>query len=378
MKTTQYIWSTSTTQPTSGWITFTNGTFISKNDCIVGNYYLWIKAIDNENNTYITHSNAFSIINTNITITPNTTSWTNKDITGTVAYSNSILINRKAGYGTTLEEAQKNISTNTSTKIIAPENGYFYAEATDSMGNKVYENLQITNIDKITPAKPEIKEIGGASDILIQFTPKDNESGSGIGKVATDTGETLTPSNGQYSLKIGTNGTSTITIYDKARNSVSFKYTIQFFAKTNDQCTAFTGGWSQNYFKNAYGNIPGINYKYENGVFAIYALPQSGYGRLGTWYTNNSIDLSNWQYIHTVSSLDVSSTGTWNLWLDGTKVVSKTYNDGEYNDGIARWIRLDYEIKPEDKSKHIVIGSDGLDTQTVRGYFAQGFLSKIE
>ena len=30
LKTTQYIWSTSTTQPTSGWITFTNGTFISK------------------------------------------------------------------------------------------------------------------------------------------------------------------------------------------------------------------------------------------------------------------------------------------------------------------------------------------------------------
>ena len=377
MKTTQYIWSTSTTQPTSGWITFTNGTFISKNDCIVGNYYLWIKAIDNENNTYITHSNAFSIINTNITITPNTTSWTNKDITGTVAYSNSILINRKAGYGTTLEEAQKNISTNTSTKIIAPENGYFYAEATDSMGNKVYESLQITKIDKIAPSKPEIKEIGGAYDILIQFTPKDNENGSGIDNVATDNGE-LTSSDDEYSLKISSNGTSTITIYDKAGNSVSFKYTIQFFAKTNDQCTAFTGGWGQNYFKNAYGNIPGITYKYENGVFAIYALPQSGYGRLGTWYTNNSIDLSNWQYIHTVSSLDVSSTGTWNLWLDGTKVVSKTYNDGEYNDGIARWVRLDYEIKPEDKSKHIIIGSDGLDTQTVRGYFAQGFLSKIE
>ena len=245
------------------------------------------------------------------------------------------------------------------------------------MGNKVYESLQITKIDKIAPSKPEIKEIGGAYDILIQFTPKDNENGSGIDNVATDNGE-LTSSDDEYSLKISSNGTSTITIYDKAGNSVSFKYTIQFFAKTNDQCTAFTGGWSQNYFKNAYGNIPGIQYKYENGVFSIYASPYSGYGRVGTWYTNNSIDLSNWQYIHTVSSLDSGSTGTWNLWLDGSPVISKTYNDGEYNDGKARWIRLDYEIKPEDKSKHIVIGSNGTDTQGIYGYFMLGFLSKIE
>ena len=143
MKTTQYIWSTSTTQPTSGWITFTNGTFISKNDCIVGNYYLWIKAIDNENNTYITHSNAFSITNVTISITPNTTILTNQNVIARITYPSILNYNRKAG----VESANIVNATN----VTVTSNSTVYAEATDIMGNKVNANKEITNIDKEDP-----------------------------------------------------------------------------------------------------------------------------------------------------------------------------------------------------------------------------------
>ena len=159
LKTLQYAWSTSDTTEPETWTTFTSGNIVSKNDITgAGTYYLWTNVIDNAGNRAdtIKVSNAF-VVNANtgatgkITITPNTTNWTNKDVIGTVTYGSALTTNKKAGYGATLEAAKTAASTNTATSLTAPQNGYFYAEATDSMGNKVVTSLQISNIDKINP-----------------------------------------------------------------------------------------------------------------------------------------------------------------------------------------------------------------------------------
>ena len=70
VNTTQYVWSTSTTTPTSGWTNYTNGTTLTQSG-VTGTYYLWIKGIDRAGNTTNTMSNAFNIDNT----AP--TTWTN-------------------------------------------------------------------------------------------------------------------------------------------------------------------------------------------------------------------------------------------------------------------------------------------------------------
>lgn len=65
LNTLQYAWSTSnTTEPTSGWTNFTNGSTISKNDISsAGTYYLWTKVIDKAGNraTNVKTSNAFLV-----------------------------------------------------------------------------------------------------------------------------------------------------------------------------------------------------------------------------------------------------------------------------------------------------------------------------
>ncbi len=59
--TLQYVWSTSTTAPSSGWLTFSNGTILTKSGTS-GSYYLWIKVNDNAGNSITTKSNIFTVI----------------------------------------------------------------------------------------------------------------------------------------------------------------------------------------------------------------------------------------------------------------------------------------------------------------------------
>ena len=145
LSTLQYAWSTSnTTEPTS-WTNFTSGSTVSKTDCVVGNYYLWTKVTDKAGNraTTIKISNAFSVVSSSITLTPNTTGWTNGNVTVTVAYGTYLTQNRKAGVGSA--------NTANSTTVTVTANGTVYAEATDSIGNKVTASRGITNIDKTLP-----------------------------------------------------------------------------------------------------------------------------------------------------------------------------------------------------------------------------------
>jgi uncharacterized protein (TIGR02145 family) len=67
----RHQWTTSTTPPTAGsfTLTFTNGSSIPTPVDVTGDYYLWILATDNSDNTKITGSNRFRLDNTNPVIT---------------------------------------------------------------------------------------------------------------------------------------------------------------------------------------------------------------------------------------------------------------------------------------------------------------------
>ena len=191
LKTLQYEWSTSnTTEPTT-YTTFTNGATVSKTDCTTGTYYLWTRVYDNAGNRAITGkvSAGFVVGAKTIIITPNTTAWTNQNVTATIAYPDvTTSSTRKAGYGTTLANAQTsaNSAPAPATSITVNANGYVFATATDSAGNVITASRQITNIDKIAPIISEIKNSSNENwtnkTISLSWTITEN-GGSGISEV---------------------------------------------------------------------------------------------------------------------------------------------------------------------------------------------------
>lgn len=109
-----------------------------------GTSYLWTYAEDaygTRSNTYV--SNAFIVKNSTIQLTPNPTNDTNQDVTVNIQYGEGLTENRKVGIG--------NNETANTTSVTLSENGTVYAEATDKAGNKVYNSLNVTNIDKVAP-----------------------------------------------------------------------------------------------------------------------------------------------------------------------------------------------------------------------------------
>ena len=191
LKTLEYAWSTSnTTEPTT-YTTFTNGATVSKTDCTTGKYYLWTRVYDNAGNRATTGkvSAGFVVGAKTIIITPNTTAWTNQNVTATIAYPDvTTSSTRKAGYGTTLANAQtaSTSATAPTTSVTVSANGYVFATATDSAGNVITASRQITNIDKIAPIISEIKNSSNENwtnkTISLSWTITEN-GGSGISEV---------------------------------------------------------------------------------------------------------------------------------------------------------------------------------------------------
>ncbi len=155
----QYAWArNNTTEPTT-WLTFTNGTTISKTDCTTGNYYLWVNVLDGAGNkaesdsgTRKWVSNAFTVGTGQITLTiQNGGIWTNTDKKVSITYSSNLTNNRKVGFGTTLAAAQSAANLSTESSINVAENGFVYVSATDKAGNTVYASTEVSKIDKALP-----------------------------------------------------------------------------------------------------------------------------------------------------------------------------------------------------------------------------------
>ena len=172
------------------WKTIENNSETIKNDCEKGTYYLYVK-IDNE---YLYQSQAFIVGEEKIAIAikTSTTTWTNQNITVTIAYPDvTTSSTRKAGYGTTLANAQTAATSATAptTSVTLTANGYVYATATDTAGNVITASRQITNIDKTAP---EISEFSAKASTTIStsatITVKAKDGLSGLSNLVLEWG----------------------------------------------------------------------------------------------------------------------------------------------------------------------------------------------
>ena len=144
----EYVWSTETSQPTTGWQTVNVNTIEVNGDIPLttqvdneGTYYLYIKITDLAGNTLNKRTKGYEVNKSTITFAPNITQETEENVIVKVEYGNALIKNRKAGIQGKTQSAD-------STIVILSENGTVYAEATDIAGNKVYNTIEITNIKK--------------------------------------------------------------------------------------------------------------------------------------------------------------------------------------------------------------------------------------
>ena len=213
-----------------------NNEQVIKTDCTEGKYYLYVRI----NGEEIFKSQEFNVgqntLDSNkIKITPNTTNWTNQ-LTAVIEYGSTLTVNQKAGYGTTLKAAVAAANTSTSSNLTTTANGYFYAEATDTAGNKVTASFQITNIDTTAPSSPSIAITSGTSgnngyyrsNVVVKITAG-SDSQSGVNKTTyiltgSTTKSETTISSGS-TITISNEGTTTITAYtyDNVLNRSSAK-----------------------------------------------------------------------------------------------------------------------------------------------------------
>lgn len=226
-------------------------------------------------------------------------------------------------------------------KISITDNGPIYAQLWDGTNAGGYATKNITNIDN---EAPEIIEFitnnaytAGAIIVL-----KDNNELKSV-KVSNPNGENLNLYDADNSQLLNNtssinakeykfvflddkDGVYKITAEDEAGNIKEKFIKIKFLFKAvyngegrqplADQCTTITGGWLTNYWKSTYGDIDKVTYgDLSNvGTLTIKAEPSTVNGRLGTWYTKNEIDLTEYDYLRDAKYNYLSTTSD-NLWL---------------------------------------------------------------
>lgn len=216
----EYTWSDEDTIPEDGWTTYPNVDNITVNSDIPlttkvdreGTYYLYMKVTDKAGNVFKGRTNGFVVSNDTITLTPNTTESTNQDITVTVSYgtqTTGLTQERRAGIQGMSQSADP-------TKVILKENGVVYAEAKDIAGNKVYETLEINNIDKTAPTAEITYNTNEDGSVTATITLSDGRITNNKGKTTYTFNE-----NGEFTFEyedsLGNKGTATakVTTIDK-------------------------------------------------------------------------------------------------------------------------------------------------------------------
>ncbi len=174
---TEYAWSNSNNQVPNNWQQFTTGNEVTNIVSNPGNYYLWIRATDQYNNSVTYVSNNFYVKYkvpdaSQIKVNYSAKYWTNQDVI--VRVESNI-----ADFGIQISTDVKNWYSNTT--YVFTTNGTIYArfydKTTQEIGNIMAIN--VNNIDK-TPIKitNQITCTGNSSDsISVRLTTVDNESG---------------------------------------------------------------------------------------------------------------------------------------------------------------------------------------------------------
>lgn len=178
LNTVQYRWTTSSSFPTSGWTSGSNGTTVST-PTSTGNHYLHVRATDRAGNVRQFTSSVFRVDRTNptITITPSTTSYTNQNITLTVKGSDS-----HSGVRRIRQSGSSTWHNGSSTTFTVSSNGTYKFYVEDNAGNITDKSITVSTIDKTAPSAPSISGSTSwqNSNQSITITHGTDSGGSGV------------------------------------------------------------------------------------------------------------------------------------------------------------------------------------------------------
>jgi prepilin-type N-terminal cleavage/methylation domain-containing protein len=206
----KYVWTTSTTQPSSSAFTsiYKNNQPVTTPSNVCGIYYLWVTASDKTGNTTVKSSGAFYIDNVNPIIT--------------MAGSNPVTVSRGSTYsdaGATAKDSFGTSLTVTSSGTVNPNIIGTYTityTATDSYGNKGMATRTINVIDTTAP----VITLNGS-----------NPTNINVNSTYTDSGATaLDDVDGNITSKITATGT--------VNPSVVGTYTVTYTVKDSSNNTA--------------------------------------------------------------------------------------------------------------------------------------------
>ncbi len=301
-------------------------------------YTLKMKAVDKAGNEVVTNAitkttgKVPSLTDSNVKIEATPTGWTKKvEVTITTEIT-----------GYTLRYSTDGITwKNYTQKISITDNGPIYAQLWDGTNAGGYATKNITNIDN---EAPEIIEfitnnaytagaiIGLKDNNELKSVKVSNPNGENLNLYDADNSQLLNNTSSinakeyRFIFLDDKDGVYKITAEDEAGNIKEKFIKIKFLFKAvyngegrqplADQCTTITGGWLTNYWKSTYGDIDKVTYgDLSNvGTLTIKAEPSTVNGRLGTWYTKNEIDLTEYDYLRDAKYNFLSTTSD-NLWL---------------------------------------------------------------
>ena len=346
------------------WEEIVNNKEIIRNDLSLGKYNLCVR-IDGEE---IYKSKEFVIsenenTNSKIIITPDKVGWSNSDVTATVTYGSILTENRKGGFGNTLASAKAAANSKNATTIVANETGYFYAEATDTAGNKVTASLQVY-IDKIAPTVPtvtaKLNDVNGtaytagtwtANSVYVELSSTD--AGSGIKEYqwyrsnAWSTSE-LTTTNGKGSI-----------LFDVQRNETLRFRTVDNMGNISSESTLEV---------KMDKTLPTVTLSQNGGTYAIptgaskatiktrLTAGDTGGSNLKTlqyaWSTSNTTAPTSWTNF--TNGAEVSKTdavaGTYYLWTNVTDASGNVASNVRTSAGFV--------VKNNDNTGKITISPD--------------------
>lgn len=241
VKTLKYQWTNSTTKPAASSFSssFNSGNTLYSPDNVTGNYYLWIYAVDTQNNATIEGSKAFSIgtpSNPSTDHTGPTISFGTNGINYAKSGSTVVSVNDASGvkvakYQWTTSQTTPAATAFTTTfpsgNTISTPSGvtgtyYLWIYAEDSKGNNTIIGSKSFAIDNTAPS---CSTSGGSSDWTttsktISIKCSDAHSG-----VATCNGNSNSSTSVSYSSTV--NKTYSYTVVDRAGNSSTCTATVK-------------------------------------------------------------------------------------------------------------------------------------------------------
>lgn len=266
-KSLQYAWSTSTSTPSSGWSTLTNGASITRSSG-TGNYYLHVRGTNNFGEAFNVRSNAFRVDNTlpSISISKNGGDWARNHFT-TLSVSDSHSGIDKIEYRWTTSSSFPSsgfTGVSNGTELNTPTstgNHYLHIRATDKAGNVRQFTSNVFRVDRIAPTLNLSPSTTNYTNGNVTITATSSDNHSGVRRIRLSGGSWV--NNSSMNHTVSSNGTYTFEVEDNAGNTRTQSITINNIDKTLPTVSLSKNGgsWARSHSTtiNASDSDSGIN-----------------------------------------------------------------------------------------------------------------------